>query len=151
MPVCAQLRREKVAVEHKLEQEQEFMVNKLQRQIRELQTSQAELTQRLQREEQRADVTPTTARQLQAKLRRVQQEKVQLENQLEAEQECIVIKLQKRLKQAMEQQTCVCARRMPTLLRALSPHLLTARAITRAQQAAAATQRGRLRPARRCL
>ena len=47
--------------------------------------------------------TPTAARQLQAQLRRLQMEKVELENQLEAEQEAIVNKLQKRLRQAEEQ------------------------------------------------
>ena len=61
------------------------------------------LEAQLEDERRRVNSTPTAARQLQAQLRRLQMEKVELENQLEAEQEAIVNKLQKRLRQAEEQ------------------------------------------------
>ena len=61
------------------------------------------LESQLEDERRRVNSTPTAARQLQAQLRRLQMEKVELENQLEAEQEAIVNKLQKRLRQAEEQ------------------------------------------------
>ena len=61
------------------------------------------LESQLEDERRRVNATPTAARQLQAQLRRLQMEKVELENQLEAEQEAIVNKLQKRLRQAEEQ------------------------------------------------
>lgn len=66
-----------------------------------------ELERRLAVEQRRVNATPTAARQLEAKLRRVMREKVELENQLEAEQECIVMKLQKQLRHAQEHNECV--------------------------------------------
>ena len=73
----------------------------------------SELERRLEFEQRRVNATPTAARQLEAKLRRVMKEKVELENQLEAEQECIVIKLQKQLAQARERNECVAVSSAP--------------------------------------
>lgn len=88
-----------VAVQKQVEQEEEYITNKLMKRLEELKRDKAKLATEVEREEEFLTNT------LQKKLEKLTKEKVDLENKLEAEQEYIVNKLRKQLEQLSIEKT----------------------------------------------
>lgn len=88
-----QAKEHNVAMQKQVEQEEEYITNKLMKRLEELKRDKAKLATEVEREEEFLTNT------LQKKLEKLTREKIDLENKLEAEQEYIVNKLRKQLEQ----------------------------------------------------
>eukprot|EP00299_Pterocystis_sp_00344_P016511 c8284_g1_i1.p1 GENE.c8284_g1_i1~~c8284_g1_i1.p1 ORF type:complete len:336 (-),score=82.55 c8284_g1_i1:940-1920(-) len=87
------IRKESVDIQLKVEQEEEFITNRLTKRLEELKLAKESLIRQVEAEEEH--VTNT----LQAKLRQLTQEKIEIQQQLEQEEEFVVNRLQKQLLQ----------------------------------------------------
>lgn len=87
-----------LAVQKQVEQEEEFITNKLMKRLQQLRDEKQNLANEVEHEEEYLVNT------LQKRLEKLNGEKVNLENQLEMEQEYIVNKLQKTLEELKQQQ-----------------------------------------------
>jgi coiled-coil domain-containing protein 6 len=92
------LKLQNLAVQKQVEQEEEFITNKLMKRLQQLKDEKQTLANEVEHEEEYLVNT------LQKRLQKLNGEKVDLENQLEMEQEYIVNKLQKTLEELKQQQ-----------------------------------------------